>query len=164
MPVFPSSTKYVLPSPFLAVVALSWTHQHHRKTALNLSRHAVVLHPAQYSWRNLNGRVLPETNAEQCVQRDPTPVNNRMTSNCLTYTFSSIFLCQYAFILNCLKHRGYDACTLHTHSFCIENNSEMQQLRFILRKRFYSTCFGWQSHPSSGVHVLYMATGKQTLH
>jgi len=36
----------------------------------------------------------------------------------------------------------------------------MQQLRFILRKCFYSTCFGWQSHPSSGVHVLYMATGK----
>ena len=25
----------------------------------------------------------------------------------------------------------------------------------------YSTCFGWQSHPSSGVHLLYMATGKQ---
>ena len=24
------------------------------------------------------------------------------------------------------------------------------------------TCFGWQFHPSSGVHVLYMATGKQT--
>ena len=39
-------------------------------------------------------------------------------------------------------------------SWCSENNSnEMQQLRFILRKCFYSTCFGWQSHPSSGVHV-----------
>ena len=24
----------------------------------------------------------------------------------------------------------------------------------------YSTCFGRQSHPSSGVHKLYMATGK----
>ena len=32
-----------------------------------------------------------------------------------------------------------------------ENNSEMQQLRFILRKCFYSTCFGWQS-PISGRH------------
>ena len=42
--------------------------------------------------------------------------------------------------------------------YCSENNSEMQQLRFILRKCFHSTCFRWQSHPSSGVHVLYMAT------
>jgi len=25
----------------------------------------------------------------------------------------------------------------------------------------YSTCFGWQSHPSSWVHLLYMAKGKQ---
>jgi len=24
----------------------------------------------------------------------------------------------------------------------------------------YSICFGWQSHPSSGVHMLYMATGE----
>ena len=24
----------------------------------------------------------------------------------------------------------------------------------------YSTCFGWQSHPSSGVHMLYTTTGK----
>jgi len=118
MPVFPPSTKSVLPSPFLAVVALSWTHQHHRKTALKLNRHAVVLRPAQYSWRNLSGRVLPETNTEPCVQKGPTPVNSRMTSDCLTYIFSSIFLCQYAFILNHLKHRGYDTCMLHTYSFC----------------------------------------------
>ena len=25
----------------------------------------------------------------------------------------------------------------------------------------YSTCFGWQFHPSSGVHMLYMASGRQ---
>ena len=25
----------------------------------------------------------------------------------------------------------------------------------------YSTCFGWQLHPSSGVHMLYMASGRQ---
>lgn len=31
---------------------------------------------------------------------------------------SNIFLCQYAFILKHLKHRGYDTCMLHTHSFC----------------------------------------------
>jgi hypothetical protein len=31
---------------------------------------------------------------------------------------------------------------------------------FILRNGFYSTCFGRQSHPSSEVHILYMATGK----
>jgi hypothetical protein len=31
---------------------------------------------------------------------------------------------------------------------------------FILRNSFYSTCFGRQSYPSSGVHMLYMATGK----
>ena len=31
---------------------------------------------------------------------------------------------------------------------------------FILRNGFYSTCFGRQSHPSSGAHMLYTATGK----
>ena len=31
---------------------------------------------------------------------------------------------------------------------------------FILRNGFYSTYFGRQSHTSSGVHMLYMATGK----
>ena len=36
----------------------------------------------------------------------------------------------------------------------------MQQLRFYSPQWLYSTCFGRQSHPSSGVHMLYMATGK----
>ena len=31
---------------------------------------------------------------------------------------------------------------------------------FILTQWLYSTCFGRQSHPSSRVHMLYMATGK----
>ena len=35
----------------------------------------------------------------------------------------------------------------------------MQQLRFYSPQWLYSTCFGRQSHPSSGVHMLYMATG-----
>ena len=36
----------------------------------------------------------------------------------------------------------------------------MQQLRFFFSTQWlYSTCFGRQSHPSSGVHMLYMATG-----
>jgi hypothetical protein len=34
----------------------------------------------------------------------------------------------------------------------------MQQLRFYSPQWLYSTCFGRQSHPSSGVHMLYMAT------
>ena len=32
----------------------------------------------------------------------------------------------------------------------------MQQLRFYSPQWLYSTCFGWQSHPSSGVHMLYI--------
>ena len=36
----------------------------------------------------------------------------------------------------------------------------MQQLRFYFPQWLYSTCFGWQSHLSTGVHMLYMATGK----
>ena len=36
----------------------------------------------------------------------------------------------------------------------------MQQLRFYSLQWLYSTCFGQQSHPSSGVHMMYMATGK----
>ena len=38
----------------------------------------------------------------------------------------------------------------------------MQQLRFYSPQLLYSTCFGRQFHPSSGVHMLYnrMATGK----
>ena len=36
----------------------------------------------------------------------------------------------------------------------------MQQLRFYSPQWLYSTCFGWQSHPSSWVHMLYMDTGK----
>ena len=36
----------------------------------------------------------------------------------------------------------------------------MQQLRFYSSQWLYSTCFRRQSHPSSGVHMLYMATGK----
>ena len=36
----------------------------------------------------------------------------------------------------------------------------MQQLRFYYPQWLYSTYFGWQSHPSSGVHMLYMARGK----
>ena len=56
-------------------------------------------------------------------------------------------------------HSEISSGNIYIYIFCSENNSEMQQLRFILRKCFYSTCFGWQSHPSSGVHVLYMATG-----
>ena len=36
----------------------------------------------------------------------------------------------------------------------------MQQLRFYSPQWLYSTCFGQQSHPSSVVHMLYMATGK----
>ena len=36
----------------------------------------------------------------------------------------------------------------------------MQPLRFYSPQWPYSTCFGRQSHPSSGVHMLYMATGK----
>ena len=36
----------------------------------------------------------------------------------------------------------------------------MQQLRFYSSQWLYSACFGQQSHPSSGVHMLYMATGK----
>jgi len=37
-------------------------------------------------------------------------------------------------------------------------SNKMQQLRFY-SQWLYSTCFGQQSHPSSGVHMLYMATG-----
>ena len=36
----------------------------------------------------------------------------------------------------------------------------MQQLRFYFPQWLYSTRFGRQFHPSSGVHMLYMATGK----
>ena len=36
----------------------------------------------------------------------------------------------------------------------------MKQLRFYSPQWLYSTCFGGQSHPSSGVLMLYMATGK----
>jgi len=36
----------------------------------------------------------------------------------------------------------------------------MQQLRFYSSQWLYPTCFGRQSHPSSGVHMLHMATGK----
>ena len=36
----------------------------------------------------------------------------------------------------------------------------MQQLRFYSPQWIYSTCFGRQSHPSSVVRMLYMATGK----
>jgi hypothetical protein len=36
----------------------------------------------------------------------------------------------------------------------------MQQLRFYSPQCLYSTCFRRQSHPSSGVQMLYMATGK----
>ena len=36
----------------------------------------------------------------------------------------------------------------------------MQQLGFYSPQWLYSTYFGRQSHPSSGVHMLYMATGK----
>ena len=36
----------------------------------------------------------------------------------------------------------------------------MQQLRFYSPQWLYFTRFGRQSHPSSGVHMLYMATGK----
>ena len=36
----------------------------------------------------------------------------------------------------------------------------MQQLRFYSPQWLYSTRFGRQSHPSSGEHMLYMATGK----
>ena len=36
----------------------------------------------------------------------------------------------------------------------------MQQLRFFPPQWLYSIGFVRQSHPSSGVHMLYMATGK----
>ena len=36
----------------------------------------------------------------------------------------------------------------------------MQKLRFYSPQWLYSTRFGRQSHPSSEVHMLYMATGK----
>ena len=36
----------------------------------------------------------------------------------------------------------------------------MQQLRSYSPQWLHSTCFGRQSHPSSGVYILYMATGK----
>ena len=38
-------------------------------------------------------------------------------------------------------------------------SNKMQQLRFHSHW-LYSTCFGWHSHPSSGVHMLYMANGE----
>ena len=77
-------------------------------------------------------------------------------------------MAEYRTLTSCFLHGSLPKLGVKLHSFIwkynlsSENNSnETQQLRFILRKYFYFTCFGWQSHPSSGVHVLYMATGKQ---
>jgi len=55
--VCPPSTKPALLNLFLAAVALSWIHQHHRKTVLKLGQHEVVSHPVQCSWKNLNEHV-----------------------------------------------------------------------------------------------------------
>ena len=42
---------------------------------------------------------------------------------------------------------------------CWNKSNKMQQLRFF-SQWLYSTYFGWQSHPSSGVYMLYMAKGE----
>jgi len=46
-----------------------------------------------------------------------------------------------------------------------DKNSEINPTRrnncFYSSQLLYSTCFGRQFHPSSGVHILYMASGRQ---
>ena len=49
--------------------------------------------------------------------------------------------------------------TYAVYGQCWNKSNQMQQLRF-LYALVYSTCFGWQSNPSSGVHMLYMANGE----
>ena len=48
---------------------------------------------------------------------------------------------------------------------CITLNSEINPTRcnncVYSSQWLYSTCFGWQFHPTSGVHILYMASGRQ---
>ena len=48
----------------------------------------------------------------------------------------------------------------HTLVVCDISPTRCNNCVFILRNGFYSTCFGRQSHPSLGIHMLYMATGK----
>ena len=75
-----------------------------------------------------------------------------------------------------LSPSGFPAKSLHTFSsfptchvsyplyirllIVVKKSNKLQQLRFYSPQWLYSTCFGRQSHPSSGVHMLYMATGK----
>jgi hypothetical protein len=87
------STKSVLLNLFRVAVVLSWIHRHHRRIALKLSQHEAVSRPAQYSWRNLNGHAPPQMNIQPCVQRGPTPVNNRMDSN-----LQLIYIALYVFL------------------------------------------------------------------
>jgi len=54
---------------------------------------------------------------------------------------------------------------INMSTYAVYGNGEISPTRcnncvFILRKWLYSTCFGRQSHPSSGVYMLYMANNK----
>ena len=56
---------------------------------------------------------------------------------------------------------GLNICGSVHHAFVVKIIPRCNNCGLFFANAFYSTCFGWQSHPSSGVHVLYMATGKQ---
>ena len=47
--------------------------------------------------------------------------------------------------------------------FAVNKSNKMEQLRFLFFALANSTCFGWQSHPSSGVHV-ELASAKNKKH
>ena len=69
-------------------------------------------------------------------------------------------------ILLFLRSRaGIYSCNLIFVVPCIMLNSEINPTRcnncVYSSQWLYFTCFGWQFHPSSGVYMLYMASGRQ---
>ena len=55
---------------------------------------------------------------------------------------------------------GLSSCNLHNDSSGEINPTRCNNCVYS-SQWLYSTCFGWQFHPSSVVHMLYMASGRQ---
>ena len=90
--------------------------------------------------------------------------------HCLSCEFESRWYV-YVYVSLCFQHPALPVLRKTISQFlifvvpCIMLNSEINPTRcsncVYSSQRLYSTCFGWQFHPSSGVHMVYMASGRQ---
>ena len=103
-----------------------------------------------------------------------------MVPSTLNYPVRIECTCCFSYLECHHFHRGISTCFLGTLAKlwkatipwviifvvpCIMLNSEINPTKcnncVYSSQWLYSTCFGWQFHPSSGVHMLYMASGRE---